>query len=112
MPEIVPLPADSAAWLAELKTRIHVAQQRASLAVNRECASSACTKGHERRDANRVQQPVGQLRRQEAVGRCARLHRAHRRSSRVTQKKRRGTRAGRLAYVGNLVARTHGLRLA
>jgi predicted nuclease of restriction endonuclease-like (RecB) superfamily len=36
MPEIVPLPADYAAWLAELKTRIHVAQQRASLAVNRE----------------------------------------------------------------------------
>ena len=36
MPEIVPLPADYAAWLAELKTRIHVAQQRASLTVNRE----------------------------------------------------------------------------
>ena len=36
MPEIVPLPADYAAWLAELKTRIHSAQQRASLAVNRE----------------------------------------------------------------------------
>lgn len=36
MPEIVPLPADYAAWLAELKTRIHAAQQRASLAVNRE----------------------------------------------------------------------------
>ena len=36
MPEIVPLPADYAAWLAELKTRIHLAQQRASLLVNRE----------------------------------------------------------------------------
>ncbi len=36
MPEIVPLPADYATWLAELKTRIHAAQQRASLAVNRE----------------------------------------------------------------------------
>jgi predicted nuclease of restriction endonuclease-like (RecB) superfamily len=36
MPEIVPLPADYAAWLAELKTRIHTAQQRAALAVNRE----------------------------------------------------------------------------
>lgn len=36
MPEIVPLPADYAAWLAELKTRIHSAQQRAALAVNRE----------------------------------------------------------------------------
>jgi len=36
MPEIVPLPADYAAWLAELKTRIHTAQQRATLAVNRE----------------------------------------------------------------------------
>mgnify|MGYP002783557598 CR=1 FL=1 len=36
MPEIVPLPADYADWLAELKTRIHAAQQRASLAVNRE----------------------------------------------------------------------------
>ncbi len=36
MPEIVPLPADYAVWLAELKTRIHTAQQRATLAVNRE----------------------------------------------------------------------------
>ena len=36
MPEITPLPADYAAWLAELKTRIHTAQQRATLAVNRE----------------------------------------------------------------------------
>ncbi|MDD5035072.1 MAG: PDDEXK nuclease domain-containing protein [Methylococcaceae bacterium] len=36
MPEIVPLPADYAAWLTELKARIHAAQQRAALAVNRE----------------------------------------------------------------------------
>ena len=36
MPDIVPLPADYSAWLAELKARIHTAQQRASLAVNRE----------------------------------------------------------------------------
>ena len=36
MPEIVPLPADYGAWLAELKALIHTAQQRASLAVNRE----------------------------------------------------------------------------
>lgn len=36
MPEIVPLPPDYAAWLTELKTRIHGAQQRAALAVNRE----------------------------------------------------------------------------
>lgn len=36
MPEIVPLPADYAAWLAELKQRIHGAQQRAARAVNRE----------------------------------------------------------------------------
>jgi predicted nuclease of restriction endonuclease-like (RecB) superfamily len=36
MPDITPLPADYATWLAELKTRIHSAQQRASLAVNRE----------------------------------------------------------------------------
>ena len=36
MPDIVPMPADYAAWLAELKTRIHNAQQRAALAVNRE----------------------------------------------------------------------------
>jgi predicted nuclease of restriction endonuclease-like (RecB) superfamily len=36
MPDITPLPADYASWLAELKTRIHGAQQRASLAVNRE----------------------------------------------------------------------------
>jgi len=36
MPEIVPLPSDYAAWLAELKSRIHSAQQRAARAVNRE----------------------------------------------------------------------------
>jgi predicted nuclease of restriction endonuclease-like (RecB) superfamily len=36
MPGITPLPADYATWLADLKTRIHSAQQRASLAVNRE----------------------------------------------------------------------------
>ena len=36
MPEITPLPPDYSAWLTELKTRIHTAQQRASLAVNRE----------------------------------------------------------------------------
>ena len=36
MPELTPLPPDYAAWLAELKTRIHSAQQRATLAVNRE----------------------------------------------------------------------------
>ena len=36
MPEIALLPAGYAAWLAELKARIHAAQQRASLAVNRE----------------------------------------------------------------------------
>lgn len=36
MPELTPLPADYANWLAELKTRIHNAQQRATLAVNRE----------------------------------------------------------------------------
>jgi predicted nuclease of restriction endonuclease-like (RecB) superfamily len=36
MPDIVPLPSDYAAWLSELKTRIHNAQQRATLAVNRE----------------------------------------------------------------------------
>jgi predicted nuclease of restriction endonuclease-like (RecB) superfamily len=36
MPELTPLPADYAAWLAELKARIHNAQQRATLAVNHE----------------------------------------------------------------------------
>lgn len=36
MPEIVPLPADYPAWLADLKDRIHVAQQRAAWSVNRE----------------------------------------------------------------------------
>ena len=36
MPDIVPLPPDYAAWLADLKARIHSAQQRATLAVNRE----------------------------------------------------------------------------
>lgn len=36
MLDLIPLPPDYAAWLAELKGRIHAAQQRASLAVNRE----------------------------------------------------------------------------
>lgn len=36
VPEIVPLPFDYVAWLADLKARIHNAQQRAALAVNRE----------------------------------------------------------------------------
>ena len=36
MPEITPLPPDYALWLAELKVRIHTAQQQATLAVNRE----------------------------------------------------------------------------
>jgi predicted nuclease of restriction endonuclease-like (RecB) superfamily len=36
MPEITPLPPDYALWLAELKIRIHTAQQQATLAVNRE----------------------------------------------------------------------------
>jgi predicted nuclease of restriction endonuclease-like (RecB) superfamily len=36
VPELTPLPADYATWLMELKTRIHSAQQRATLAVNRE----------------------------------------------------------------------------
>ena len=36
MPEIVSLHSDYAAWLAELKTRIHNTQQRATQAVNRE----------------------------------------------------------------------------
>ncbi len=39
MPDIAPLPTDYATWLAELKTRIHSAQQRAMLAVNRELVS-------------------------------------------------------------------------
>ena len=36
MTGIVPVPADYGPWLAELKTRIQAAQQRAALAVNRE----------------------------------------------------------------------------
>jgi predicted nuclease of restriction endonuclease-like (RecB) superfamily len=36
MLDIVPLPPGYAIWLDELKTRIHTAQQRAALAVNRE----------------------------------------------------------------------------
>lgn len=36
MPDIASLPADYDAWLAELKTRIHTAQQQAALAVNRD----------------------------------------------------------------------------
>lgn len=36
MPEITPLPPDYATWPAQLRERIHQAQQRATLAVNRE----------------------------------------------------------------------------
>ncbi len=36
MPEITPLPKEYASWLADLKNRIYAAQQRATLAVNRE----------------------------------------------------------------------------
>jgi predicted nuclease of restriction endonuclease-like (RecB) superfamily len=36
MPDNVPLPPDYGPWLADLKERIHAAQQRAALAVNRE----------------------------------------------------------------------------
>ena len=35
---LTPAPSGYADWLAELKTRIHAAQQRAALAVNRELA--------------------------------------------------------------------------
>ena len=36
MPAIVPLPSDYGPWLAELKARIHAAQQQAALSVNSE----------------------------------------------------------------------------
>jgi predicted nuclease of restriction endonuclease-like (RecB) superfamily len=36
MPDLVPLPADYGPWLAELKARIHAAQQQAARSVNRE----------------------------------------------------------------------------
>jgi predicted nuclease of restriction endonuclease-like (RecB) superfamily len=36
MPDLIPLPPDYNHWLTELKSRIHQAQQRASLAVNKE----------------------------------------------------------------------------
>ena len=36
MPDIVPLPVDYGPWLAELKARIHAAQQRAARCVNSE----------------------------------------------------------------------------
>lgn len=35
-PSLTPAPQDYADWLAEMKGRIHTAQQRATLAVNRE----------------------------------------------------------------------------
>ncbi|MCC7151886.1 MAG: DUF1016 family protein [Rubrivivax sp.] len=47
MPDIVPLPADYAAWLADLKARIHSAQQRATLAVNRELVLLYWQIGHD-----------------------------------------------------------------
>lgn len=47
MPDLVPLPPDYAAWLAELKTRIHCAQQRATLSVNRELVLLYWQIGHD-----------------------------------------------------------------
>lgn len=47
MPALVPLPADYAPWLTELKTRIQRAQQRASLAVNRELIGLYWQIGHD-----------------------------------------------------------------
>lgn len=47
MPELIPLPIDYATWLLELKSRIHVAQQRASLAVNHELVLLYWQIGHD-----------------------------------------------------------------
>lgn len=47
MPEITPLPPDYALWLAELKVRIHTAQQQATLAVNRELVMLYWQIGHD-----------------------------------------------------------------
>lgn len=47
MPALVPLPADYAPWLTELKTRIQRAQQRASLAVNHELIGLYWQIGHD-----------------------------------------------------------------
>ncbi|NVO06528.1 MAG: DUF1016 domain-containing protein [Rhodoferax sp.] len=47
MPDIVPLPADYAPWLNALKARIQSAQQRASLAVNRELVQLYWHIGHD-----------------------------------------------------------------
>jgi predicted nuclease of restriction endonuclease-like (RecB) superfamily len=44
---LTPPPADYAEWLADLKTRIHGAQQRASLAVNRELVLLYWQIGHD-----------------------------------------------------------------
>lgn len=47
MPDIIPLPPDYSDWLSALKTRIHHAQQRASLAVNRELVLLYWQIGHD-----------------------------------------------------------------
>ena len=52
---MTPLPADDAAWLAQLQERIHYAQQRATLAVNCECFTDAWL------DGEFVQVPLAQL---------------------------------------------------
>lgn len=44
---LTPMPPDYAAWLAELKARIHTAQQRAALAVNRELVLLYWQIGHD-----------------------------------------------------------------
>ena len=41
MPDIIPLPVDYAAWLAELKTRLYKPQQRGTLAIKRELRLSS-----------------------------------------------------------------------
>ena len=42
---LTPTPAGYADWLVELKTRIHTAQQRAALAVNRQMVLLYCQMG-------------------------------------------------------------------
>ena len=46
-PTLLPAPAGYADWLRELKARIHSAQQRATLAVNRELVLLYWQIGHD-----------------------------------------------------------------
>ena len=73
-PSISPPPQGYADWLAELKTRIHIAQQRATLAVNRELVAGSAPPWRAAMVISRMNLPVACDFRSEATSRLANNH--------------------------------------